>query len=94
MAARSSDGIFLQDLSDEDREKWIKKAPVPVRNYIAYLEGEIDSLDEELQEEKKAASFDDELGTLWTLLAARRMGCGDVAGFTRAERAARLIGVS
>ena len=92
--ARPSDGIFLQDLSDEDREKWIKKAPVPVRNYITYLEGEIEELEEAAAEEAKVRDFDNELGTLWTLLAARRMGCGDVAGFTRAERAARLVRVS
>ena len=87
----ASDGIFLQDLSDEDREAWFKKAPVPVRNYITYLEGEIDSLEEELREEKKTASYDDELGTLWTLIATRRALAGYSRACARAERAARLI---
>lgn len=90
----SSDGIFLQDLSDEDREKWIKKAPVPVRNYIAYLEGEIYDLDEMLQAEKKAVSFDEALSEMWEYLGCRRVLSGDDPGSDRAFRASRLVRVS
>lgn len=86
--------LELAQMSEDERERRVKKLPPWAREYIEHLHCRIEDLEDDAQDVVKAANFDDELGTLWTLLAARRMGCGDVAGFTRAERAARLVRVS
>lgn len=86
--------LELAQMSEDERERRVKKLPPWAREYIEHLHCRIEDLEDDAQDVAKAANFDDELGTLWTLLAARRMGCGDLAGFTRAERAARLVRVS
>lgn len=84
--------LELAQMSDDERERRVKKLPPWAREYIEHLHCRIEDLEDDAQDAAKAASFDDELGTLWTLIATRRVLAGDNLGFARASRAARLIG--
>lgn len=81
----------LQDMTDEQRAAWIKKAPVPVRAYIEYLESEIEAQDELLYGEKRAQDYGQSLSALWTHVAFMRAASGDDAGATRAFFAAGVF---
>jgi hypothetical protein len=83
----------LEDMPDGEREEWIRKAPVPVRDYIKHLEAELAGQDEELADVQKAEDFGQAIISLWTVTAMRRHKAGDQAGSDRAFRAARLLRV-
>jgi hypothetical protein len=85
--------VPLQDMKEGEREEWIKKAPVPVRQYIWHLEEELAIQDEMPADVQKAEDFDQALAALWTHVAFQRTLAGDEPAARRAFFAAGVFRV-
>lgn len=80
--------VPLEDWPDDVRREYLEGQPKRLRDYIAYLEGEIEELEGDLHTVEEAVSFDEALAQTWHAVGARRLGSGDQAGAWRAFRAA------